>query len=63
MDKLIDTLRDRYDYIIVDNVPATMVADAMIVNRVADMIIYVVRQGNLTNGCYQKWSVCINRVN
>ena len=46
-DKLIDRLRPRYDYIIIDNVPATMVADAMIVNRVADMTIYVVKQGNL----------------
>ena len=47
LDTLFEELRGKYDYIIVDNVPATMVADAMIVNRIADMTIYVVRQGNL----------------
>ena len=36
-DKLIEELRKRYDYIIIDNVPANVVADAAIVNRVADL--------------------------
>ena len=44
-DDLIMELRKRYDYIIVDNVPANVVADAAIVNRVADLTIYVVRAG------------------
>ena len=44
-DRLITELRKRYDYIIVDNVPAGMVADASIVNRVADLTIFVVRSG------------------
>ena len=44
-DRLIAELRKRYDYIIVDNVPAGMVADASIVNRVADLTIFVVRSG------------------
>lgn len=45
LEKLITELRKQYDYIIIDNVPATMVADAAIVNRIADITIYVVRQG------------------
>lgn len=45
LEELITELRKRYDYIIIDNVPAMMVADAAIVNRVADITIYVVRQG------------------
>jgi len=45
LDKLISELRERYDYVLLDNVPNTMVADAVIVNRVADLTIYVVRAG------------------
>ncbi|MDR1344617.1 MAG: polysaccharide biosynthesis tyrosine autokinase [Tannerellaceae bacterium] len=44
-DYLIAELRKEYDYILLDNVPAGVVADAHIVNRVADMTIYVVRAG------------------
>lgn len=45
LDVLITELKKRYDYIIIDNVPADMIADAAIVNRVADLTIYVVREG------------------
>ena len=47
LDQLIAELRQRYDYIIVDNVPAGIVADASIVNRVADLTICVVRAGTM----------------
>lgn len=46
-DRAIAELRRMYDYIILDNVPAQAVADASVVNRVADMTIYVVREGVL----------------
>lgn len=45
LDKMIAELRKRYDYVILDNVPAQVVADAGIVNRVADLTLYVVRVG------------------
>lgn len=45
LDSLISELRKRYDYIILDNVPASMVADAAIVNRVADLTAYILRAG------------------
>lgn len=45
LDLLIKELRKRYDYIILDNVPASMVADAAIVNRVADLTVYILRAG------------------
>lgn len=45
LELLINELKKRYDYIFLDNVPAGMVADASIVNRVADTTIYVVRAG------------------
>ncbi len=47
LETLIAELRKRYDYIILDNVPAGVVADAVIVNRVADLTIYVVRAGRM----------------
>lgn len=39
LDRFVSELRKRYDYVIIDNVPAGMVADASIVNRVADLTI------------------------
>lgn len=43
LDILVEELKKRYDYIILDNVPAQVVADANIVNRVAELTLYVVR--------------------
>lgn len=47
LDDLIAELRQRYDYIIVDNVPVGIIADASISNRIADLTIFVVRAGML----------------
>ena len=47
LDELIRELRTRYDYIIADNVPVGIIADATIANRIADLTIFVVRAGKL----------------
>lgn len=47
LDELVNELRSRYDYIIVDNVPVGVVADAAIANRIADLTVFVVRAGRL----------------
>ena len=47
MEELMAELRKRYDYIIIDSVPAMAVADAVIVDRLVDLTIYVVRHNNL----------------
>ena len=47
LDELMNELRTRYDYIIADNVPVGLVADAVIANRIADLTIFVVRAGKL----------------
>ena len=47
LEKLVDELKKKYDYIILDNVPAQVVADATIVDRVAELTLYVVRDGKL----------------
>ena len=44
LDQCVEELKKKYDYIIIDNVPAQIVADAGIVNRVADMTVYVLRE-------------------
>lgn len=47
LDELMNELRARYDYIIVDNVPVGLIADATIANRIADLTMFVVRAGKL----------------
>ena len=47
LDDLIAECRKHYDYIIIDSVPAMIIADAMITSRVADLSVYVVREGLL----------------
>jgi len=47
LEEAIAELKKHYDYIFIDNVPAGIVADASIVNRVVDLTIYVIRAGNM----------------
>ena len=47
LDVLIDELRKRYEYVIVDNVPVGIIADATVSNRIADLTIFVVRAGKM----------------
>ena len=42
-DRMVTELKKHYDYVILDNVPVDIVADASIINRVVDLTIYVVR--------------------
>ncbi|MDO4497847.1 MAG: polysaccharide biosynthesis tyrosine autokinase, partial [Bacteroidales bacterium] len=42
---LIEDLRKKYEYIIIDSVPASVIADAMICSRLSDLQIYVIRAG------------------
>lgn len=47
LDEMMAELRLHYDYVIVDNVPVGIVADATITNRISDLTIFVVRAGKL----------------
>jgi capsular exopolysaccharide synthesis family protein len=40
---LFKELRQRYDYVLIDSAPIAMVSDTFLLNRVADMTIYVTR--------------------
>lgn len=46
-DQIIEHLRTKFDFIILDNPPLGIVADTGIANRVADITLYVIRVGNL----------------
>ena len=47
LDKLVVELKERYDYIIVDNIPIGLVADATVVNRITDLTLFIVRVGKI----------------
>lgn len=47
LDELMNELRQKYDYVIADNVPVGLVADASIVSRVTDVTLFVIRAGRL----------------
>lgn len=43
LDELIKDLRDDFDYILVDTAPVGLVSDSLILNRIADVNLYIVR--------------------
>jgi capsular exopolysaccharide synthesis family protein len=49
MDELFAELRQRYDYVIIDSAPVAMVGDTYLLNRLADMTVYVTRANYTTN--------------
>ncbi|MFT5768407.1 MAG: succinoglycan biosynthesis transport protein ExoP, partial [Lysobacterales bacterium] len=42
-EKMLEELREEYEYIIMDCAPALAVSDALVVSRLSDSLIYVVR--------------------
>ena len=47
LDKLFESLRSRYEYILIDAVPSGIVADATILKRFADVSVLVLRSGRV----------------
>lgn len=45
--QLIDTLKSEYDYVILDTVPYSIIADAGLINRYSDLTVYVIRDGKI----------------
>jgi len=43
LDKLINEFRDQFDYIVLDTAPIGIVSDSFVVNRFADVSLYIVR--------------------
>ena len=40
---MIETLRDRYDRVVIDSAPVQSVSDALVLSKIATQIIYVVK--------------------
>lgn len=47
LDELVAAVKEDYDYVFLDNVPVAVVADATIVNRLADATVFIGRAGVL----------------
>lgn len=43
LDKAIEELRNKYDFIVIDSAPVSQVADTLILNRISDETVYVCR--------------------
>jgi receptor protein-tyrosine kinase len=48
--KLIEYVRDRYDYVIIDSPPALLVADAVVISTIADGTLVIVNTGKTKVG-------------
>jgi len=53
LEKAIDLLKERYDYILLDTAPIAMVTDTAIIGRVADMCVYVCRADATPKAAFQ----------
>ena len=47
LEELIKQLRENYDYILLDGVPIQMLADPLVMNRVVDTNLFILRSGQL----------------
>lgn len=47
LDSMIEELRKEYDCILIDNVPADIVADAIVIDRIVDTTVFVIRSGQI----------------
>lgn len=45
LEKLVETLKEKYDYILFDNPPYGLVVDAFVCSRLADYSVYIIRSG------------------
>ncbi|WP_455961345.1 GumC family protein [Bacteroides bouchesdurhonensis] len=52
VDKAIQVLKERFDYVILDTAPIGMVTDTLVIGRVADLSVYVCRSGYTRKGEY-----------
>jgi Mrp family chromosome partitioning ATPase len=45
MEKLCDTVRDRFDMVIFDTPPTMTVTDSVVLSRIVDGVVFVIRSG------------------
>ncbi|MCD8394044.1 MAG: polysaccharide biosynthesis tyrosine autokinase [Bacteroidales bacterium] len=59
LDHLIDELRKEYDYVIIDSAPIGLVSDTLLISRVSDVQVYVVRANYSTHRCLRMMNQAI----
>lgn len=60
LDKCISSMRDKFDYVIIDSAPIGLVSDTLLAARVSDVQIYVVRANYSTRKCMKLMHSAIN---
>lgn len=60
LDECISSLRNQYDYIIIDSAPIGLVSDSLLAARVSDAQIYVVRANYSTRRCLKMMRTAID---
>lgn len=48
LDRMMETLKERYDYIVIDTAPIGKVSDSYVINRLSDATMFVVRANHTT---------------
>lgn len=60
LDECISTLRDQYEYVIIDSAPIGLVSDSLLAARVSDVQIYVARANYSTRRCLKMMHAAID---
>ncbi len=62
-DNLLRTLKENYDYIVIDTPPVNLVSDALVIAKKSDGLIYVVRSMFTTYEAFKKAKFATDRLN
>lgn len=60
LDECISTLRNQYDYVIIDSAPIGLVSDSLLAARISDVQIYVARANYSTRRCLKMMHAAID---
>lgn len=53
LEELFEELRSRYDYVLIDSAPVSVVTDTLVLSRVADLTVFVCRSMFLNKRCFK----------
>lgn len=61
VEELFNSLREKYDYVIIDSAPVAMVSDTFSLSRYADTLVYVTRAGKTTKSNIKYFNSIVDR--
>ena len=62
MNKLITSLKDSYDYILLDSPPVINVSDALYISKLSDAIIFIISQNETKRGLVKEAMGLLNKI-